>query len=131
MLLGTIAMLTAHYHIDSITFGGWSDHHIDSDYEYNEVHNMLGVRLNNRLKFTTFENSLGKRSFSGSIGVPVKDFKYVSLYVDVGVATGYDTFLRGYVMPSVSIGYGNYWIDVGRLQKFDGHVDTLSLRYKF
>lgn len=131
MMLASLLLLSPLSYIDSYVVGGWSDHQIDSDYEYNQVHNMLGVKLNNNLKFTTFENSLGKRSFSGSVEVPVKDFKYVSLYVDVGVATGYDTFLRGYAMPAVSIGYGSYWIDVGRLQKFDGHVDTLSLRYKF
>lgn len=132
----------------TVLFGGWSNHQIkDNDYNFNQFHNILGIKYNNII-VTTFENSYYNRSHLLAYQYDIFDYKVnrfsQSFSLVGGVVTGYtadqvgaaylDNNLSLYLLPTVTTSYHlskdlKLSIDNGLLLADNGYVVTTNLSF--
>ena len=128
----------------SIILGGWSSHQTKDTYNFNEVHNAVGI-VHNDYIVTTFKNSYYNQSV-----VVAKQFNFtehnfneltVSTSIALGVVSGYTekqlgaayigSGISAYVLPTVSVKYNDFGVDFGVIPASDGFVATANFRIYF
>ena len=125
------------HHVE-LTFGGWS-HHINTDTDYNETHDLIGVEYNDFQVFT-FVNSYDYRSYGvGYTHTVTLVDKYLFFGVSVGVVDGYETVegfgrITPYLEPHLEFYYENFGLQLGFLPIFTDDVSgvlVLAGKYRF
>jgi hypothetical protein len=114
-----------------LLLGGWSNHHTDSNEDYNEKHDTVGVVFDNGLTLATFRNSYNDRANLFGYTHIVKKWKYARIALTGGLVTGYRPDPMPYVLPTLSIGAGRVWLDTGLAPTLGGFVITHNLRITF
>ena len=133
--------------------GGWSQHHSnDSEFVYNDHHNMIGVMIDDTYVVSRFNNSFYNTSYVVAYNFNLYDFSVGDLEVgfDIagGLVTGYEKYqlrkayicdnLGIYVMPSLTASYNisndfSVGLTMGVLPYKHGIVTTqfVNISYRF
>lgn len=139
-LILALALFTTTASATELLLGGWSKHYIDTDEEFNEEHNMIGLRENG-WSIGTFTNSYYNRSVFVSKTFELYKYKDVSFNLVAGIVTGYEEYQtkkayigKGkslYLTPVISYKYKIVTFDSGLLMMEDGFALMTSIAVKF